>query len=214
MDAPHLIYFSDPMCSWCYGFSPVVESIRATFGEGLPIRLVMGGLRPGTQRPLNEAGRAEIRSHWEHVREATGQPFSHDLLDREGFVYDTDPAARAVIVARREGHEMALTYLARAQAAFYAEARDVTQPDVLADLAEEVGMDRADFLAAWSEPDAKNETWGDYAVSQRAGVTGFPTLVAGPNAEGVYGVVTRGYAAGEPVLAALKEWRDRIGLLH
>jgi hypothetical protein len=21
MDEPHLIYFADPMCSWCYGFS-------------------------------------------------------------------------------------------------------------------------------------------------------------------------------------------------
>ena len=28
MDGPHLIYFSDPMCSWCYGFSPVIEQVR------------------------------------------------------------------------------------------------------------------------------------------------------------------------------------------
>ncbi|MDB5418474.1 MAG: dithiol-disulfide isomerase, partial [Phenylobacterium sp.] len=28
MDEPHLIYFADPMCSWCYGFSPVIEEIR------------------------------------------------------------------------------------------------------------------------------------------------------------------------------------------
>ena len=30
MDEPHLIYFADPMCSWCYGFSPVIEDIRRT----------------------------------------------------------------------------------------------------------------------------------------------------------------------------------------
>jgi putative protein-disulfide isomerase len=41
-------------------------------------------------------------------------------------------------------------------------------------------------------------------------VTGFPTLVAGPNDEGVYGVVTRGYAPGEQVLAVLKDWMERI----
>ena len=57
---------------------------------------------------------------------------------------------------------------------------------------------------------AKTETWNDYGVSQRAGVTGFPTLVGGPNAEGVYGVVTRGYAPAEQVLAILRDWISRI----
>ncbi len=51
MDTPHLIYFSDPMCSWCYGFSPVIDDIRRAFGRALPIRVVMGGLRPGTAVP-------------------------------------------------------------------------------------------------------------------------------------------------------------------
>ena len=41
MDGPNLIYFADPMCSWCYGFSPVVAQIRREFGRGLPIRLAL-----------------------------------------------------------------------------------------------------------------------------------------------------------------------------
>ena len=27
--SPRLIYFADAMCSWCYGFQPVVAAIRA-----------------------------------------------------------------------------------------------------------------------------------------------------------------------------------------
>ena len=30
MQTPHLIYFADAMCSWCYGFSPVIADIRKT----------------------------------------------------------------------------------------------------------------------------------------------------------------------------------------
>ncbi|HMC95737.1 MAG TPA: DsbA family protein, partial [Polyangia bacterium] len=67
MAAPHLIYFSDPMCSWCYGFSPVIEDIRRTFGRALPIRVVMGGLRPGTETPMTEEAKLEIADHWTHV---------------------------------------------------------------------------------------------------------------------------------------------------
>ena len=210
MDTPHLIYFADPMCSWCYGFSPVIDEIRRAFGHVLPIRVVMGGLRPGTEAPMSAEGKAQVLSHWTHVAEATGLPFDAAVLDAEGFVYDTDPAARAVVVVRRDGDEPAMAFLGRLQRAFYAEARDVTSGEVLADLAAEQGVDRARFLAAWSAEEAKAETWRDYAISQRAGVTGFPTLVAGPNAEGVYGVVTRGYAPPAQVVEVLKDWLVRI----
>lgn len=210
MDEPHLIYFADPMCSWCYGFSPAIEQIRREFGRGLPVRLVMGGLRPGTEQPMTEAAKLEVQSHWRHVAEASGLPFDPAVINQPGFTYDTDPAARAVVVVRREDPELALVYLGRAQAAFYAEERDVTQGGVLADLAAELGLDRERFLAQWDSDDARQETWRDYAISQNAGVTGFPTLVAGPNAEGVFGVVTRGYAPGAQVIAVLKDWIARI----
>lgn len=206
MAEPHLIYFADPMCSWCYGFSPVIDQIRQAYGRALPIRIVMGGLRPGTETPMTEEAKRQIVSHWTHVQEASGLPFDAAVLDREGFVYDTDPAARAVVVVRREGEELAARYLSAAQRAFYAENRDVTSGEVLADLAAGFGLDREAFLDAWASEEAKQETWRDYAISQRAGVTGFPTLVGGPNAQGVYGVVTRGYAPGEQVLTVLRDW--------
>jgi putative protein-disulfide isomerase len=206
MDGPHLIYFADPMCSWCYGFSPVIDQIRHAYGRALPVRVIMGGLRPGTAEPMTPEARKTVVGHWNHVHEASGLPFDAAVLDREGFVYDTDPAARAVVIVRRQGEELAVRYLAAVQRAFYAENRDVTQGEVLAHLAEEFGLDRAAFLSAWSAEDAKQETWRDYAISQNAGVTGFPTLIGGPNDEGVYGVVTRGYAPAEQVLAILRDW--------
>jgi putative protein-disulfide isomerase len=208
MDGPHLIYFADPMCSWCYGFSPVIADIRRAFGRALPIRLVMGGLRPGTDTPMSEPAKVELRSHWAHVHEASGLPFDGAVLDSPDFLYDTDPAARAVVRVRREDPEMALAYLARVQRAFYAETRDVTDPEVLADLGADFGLERESFLADFDTDDLKKETWRDYGTSQRAGVTGFPTLVAGPNTEGSYGVVTRGFQPGGQVLAVLHAWLE------
>ena len=210
MDGPHLIYFADPMCSWCYGFSPVISDIRRAFGRALPVRLVMGGLRPGTEFPMTEAAKTEVRAHWGHVHEASGLPFDGAVLDRPGFVYDTDPAARAVVRMRREDPELAIAYLARIQRAFYAEACDVTDPEALAGLAAEFGLERDAFLADFDTDNLKHETWRDYGTSQRAGVTGFPTLVAGPSAEGTYGVVTRGFQPGAQVLAILHAWLEGV----
>ena len=136
--------------------------------------------------------------------------FGDGLIGLEGFVYDTDPAARAVVLARRSSTDLALDYLARVQAAFYAEGRDVTKSAVLSDLAAELGFDREAFSAALEDEPLKKETWGDYALSQRAGVTGFPTLVVGPNADGTFTPVSRGYQDAESVLASVETWLTAV----
>ena len=206
MSERRLIYFSDPMCSWCYGFAPAIDAVVARFGAELPIRLVMGGLRPGTTEPMSFEAKTQMAQYWTAVEEASGQPFDAGVIQIDGFVYDTDPAARATVIARRRGQAVGLAFLHAAQSAFYARGLDVTSPDVLADLADHVGLDRAAFLDDLASEAAKEETWRDYALSQNAGVTGFPTLIAGPREDGAYMPVTRGYDSPDRVVAALEAW--------
>jgi putative protein-disulfide isomerase len=203
MTDPHLIYFSDPMCSWCWGFSPVIEAISARYGQALPVRLIMGGLRPGNVEPMSDKARGEVRGHWAKVTEASGQPFGQSVVDRKGFVYDTDPAARAVVAARRIEAPMGLVYLRAAHRAFYVEGRDVTNLETLADIAGELGLDRGAFLAELGDEGVKQETWNDYNLSMNAGVAGFPTVIMGPKPDGQYAMITRGFRAHEEVLAAI-----------
>ncbi len=206
MAGRQLIYFADPMCSWCWGFAPVIEAARERWGEALPARLVLGGLRPGTAEPMAEAAKTELAGHWTHVTEASGQPFAAGGMAAADFVYDTDPAARAVVVARRSGMDVAFRFLHDAQRAFYAEGRDVTRTATLVELAEGVGLAPDRFAEELADEAAKEETWRDYAISRGAGVTGFPTLIAGPQADGTYLAVTRGFQPAEVVLAQIEAW--------
>ncbi|HZZ34139.1 MAG TPA: DsbA family protein [Caulobacteraceae bacterium] len=210
MDGLHLIYFADPMCSWCWGFAPVIEAARQRYEGILPVRVIMGGLRPGTDKPMNDAAKDDVRTHWTHVHEASGQPFDYALFERDDFVYDTDPAARAVVLVRRTEPGLALIYLERAQRAFYAEGRDVTTPQVLADLAAELGFDKGLFQAGLAEEALKHETWRDYAISQRAGVRGFPTLLVGPNGDGTFALVSHGYQRADQILPAIDGWLGQV----
>ena len=210
MDSLQFIYFADPMCSWCWGFAPVIEQIAARYGEAIPVRLVLGGLRPGTTTPMTAEARATLCGHWREVEAASGQPFDYGLTDRDGFIYDTDPAARATVMVRRAHPDKALAFLTRVQRAFYAENQNVTSPAVLADLAAEFGLEREGFAERLASDDVKNETWSDYATSQRAGVTGFPTLVAGPGEDGSYGAVTRGFQPAEAVLPMIGRWLSTV----
>ena len=166
----------------------------------------MGGLRPGNAEPMSDKARREVRGHWTKVTEASGQPFGESVVDRQGFVYDTDPVARAVVVARRGGAAMGLGYLRAAHRAFYVEGRDVTNLETLADVGGELGLEREAFLARLVSEDAKQETWNDYNLSMNAGVSGFPTVIIGPKPDGQYAMVTRGFRTREEVLAAIDRW--------
>ena len=76
----HLIYFADPMCSWCWGFSTVIDNILHSFSGRLSVRLVMGGLRPGESEPMSEEDKARTRLHWQQVEAASGQTFNFDFF--------------------------------------------------------------------------------------------------------------------------------------
>ena len=205
MKSGQLVYVADPMCSWCWGFSPVIDSIRDHFGSDLQVRLLLGGLRPGTTEAMDDAAKAMIREHWEHVQERTGQPFDFTFFDRDGFVYNTEPPSRAIVAARRQDSETAFSLLKKIQKAFYAENRDVTDGDVLCDLAAGSGMDRKAFGDLFDSKNVRQETIDDFAAARRAGVDGFPALIAGTDSEG-YEVITIGCRPWEQIKSLITSW--------
>ena len=171
----HLIYFADPLCSWCYGFGPELAKLTARH-PGTRVDLVMGGLRPFNRETPSDAFKKMIREHWDHVARASGLPFDPGALDQEDFVYDTEPACRAVVAGRALDATRALGLMKAIQSAFYRDARNVTLPDVLADIAVDCGYDRQEFLERVESAEIREQTRQDFATAQSLGVTGFPTL--------------------------------------
>jgi putative protein-disulfide isomerase len=200
-----LVYVADPMCSWCYGFSPVIAAIAERFEKRMPLKLVMGGLRAGNTMAMRPEDKDYIKGAWTRVNAASGQPFDFHFFDREGFVYDTEPACRAVVTARRLLPRMALPLKARVSRAFYAENRDMTSADEIAAVAEEAGFEREPFGEAFLAPDTRNDTFHDFLTAQQLGIHGFPTLIAGSDEEG-YALITNGYQPAESLLEPLERW--------
>jgi putative protein-disulfide isomerase len=171
-----LLYFADPMCSWCWGFAPVIAEIAAACAGKVPIRLCAGGLRAGETKPMDERSRAYVRHHWQEVAAATGQPFDFRFFDRKLFVYDTEPACRAAVAVRNLAPEASLAYLAAVQRAFYAENRDVTREDELAEVAAAfVAPD--DFRVVFQAAEVHEATQADFRLVQGLGIQGFPTVL-------------------------------------
>jgi putative protein-disulfide isomerase len=203
--AIELVYFADPMCSWCYGFSPVIAALAERLRGRLPLRLVMGGLRPGTREALAPAEKDVLGKAWLRVAAATGQAFDLGVLRGQDFCYDTEPACRAVVAVRRTRPQLALCFMARLQRAFYAENRDITCDGTIAAVAAEAGLARQEFSDAFEAAATRNETFRDFLSAQELGIRGFPTLIAGGEATG-YILVSSGYRPLTDLLAPLEHW--------
>lgn len=205
MSSHRLVYFADPMCSWCYGFVPVITAIAERFEGRMELQVVMGGLRAGNTAPLRKEDKAYIREAWTSVGTASGQRFDFTFFERERFVYDTEPACRAVVTARRLLPRLAFPFLGRVSEAFYAENRDMTSTAEISAVAEEAGFDRQAFTDAFLGADCRNETFRDFLSAQELGIQGFPTLIAGSPEKG-YALVTNGYRPLQDLLDPLERW--------
>jgi putative protein-disulfide isomerase len=204
----HFLYFADPMCSWCYGFSPVIRQLADAFADRVGLRIVMGGLRAGNTQAMREKDRAYIRDAWTRVGEASGQPFDFAFFERETFTYDTEPACRAVVAMRQMAPDKALAFLGQVSAAFYATNRDTTDIEVLSDIAAGAGEDRAAFHDLVTSGEAKAETMRDFLFAQQAGVHGFPCLLIGNETDG-YSLITNGFRPIDGMVEGIGAWLEQ-----
>jgi putative protein-disulfide isomerase len=204
MNERTLWYVADPMCSWCWGFSPVIEAVRREYGEHLKIALVVGGLRPGTTVPLAPEKRAEILHHWHNVHQMTGQPFKFAGALPEGFIYDTEPACRAVVSASIIDTSHTFPFLAAIQHAFYVEQANVTQADVLTRLAVDVGISAGQFMQVFASDAAKQTTQNHFRQAIQWGVRGFPSIIA--QDETGYRLLASGYCPIETMRQRIDAW--------
>ncbi|HJW80997.1 MAG TPA: DsbA family protein [Acidiferrobacterales bacterium] len=202
-----LWYFADPMCSWCWGFAPVISAIRQAYADRLKVALLLGGLRPGTTEPMSAALRAEILHHWHEVHRRTGQPFAFEGAMPAGFVYDTEPPSRAVVAVAGINPEETFPYFKSVQAAFYAHRQDVTQTQTLAELAEAHHIAAPQFLEQFHSAEAEAKTRMHFQQTQEAGVRGFPTALL-QDAVGST-LLTRGYRSFEELQPEIEAWLAR-----
>lgn len=202
-----LLYVMDPMCSWCWGFAPVAEALaEQASAAGVPLHLVVGGLRTGGA-PLEPNTRRYILEHWQAVQQTTGQVFRFEDALPDTFIYDTEPACRALVAARSLAPDIAWALLGLIQRAFYLDGRDVTHAGVLAELAEQAGLPRIEFVEAFDSLEQREATRADFAWVKDLGIAGFPTMLA--ERDGQLALLTNGYQPLGNLSDLLGRWLER-----
>ncbi len=176
MNSPSTIlyYVYDPMCSWCWGYKPTWESIKASLRSDIEIRYVLGGLAEDTDKPMPMQMRTQIAEYWHKIESYLGTEFNHDFWTLNEPRRATYPACRAIIAARAQGAESEM--YAAIQNAYYLKAKNPSDNSVLIDIATEIGLDRNRFMQDLTAQETQQALLQEIAFARSIGGNSFPSL--------------------------------------
>lgn len=195
-DLPELLYIFDPLCSWCYGMTPVVRQAQQAFAGQLTVAVLCGGMITGEDvAPIGPAWN-QLRPALTQVEQVTGAQFGaafRQVGEEGSLVLNSEPPSRALAVFRQldVSGQRAIQFAHDVQTAFYRDGHDLNDPATYLPLLVPYGVDGAKFLAMWQAPELAQAVQQEFATVGRLGIQGFPTSVLRVGNEGY--VLARGY---------------------
>ena len=172
-----LYYVHDPMCSWCWGFSPVWREIKAAVSVQLDVHYVTGGLAPDTEELMPTAMQDMLQKTWRHIEQAIpGTPFNHTFWTSNSPRRATYGACRAVLAATSQHPEFEETMIAAIQRAYYVDALNPSDDTVLVTLAADMGCDVKQFTDQLNSEKINQLLMQNIRFARLLGATGFPSL--------------------------------------
>ena len=168
-----LYYVADPMCSWCWGFASTLEKLEAQLTPDVQLQLVLGGLAPDSDEPMDDATKAYVQRAWRTVAQATGAQFNFAFWEQCAPRRSTFPACRAVLAAGDRGREM----FTAIQRAYYLEARNPSDTATLIELASELGIPAQPFADRLASDATQHVLQSHFHLRDRLQAHGFPALL-------------------------------------
>lgn len=173
-----LYYFHDPMCSWCWGFSPVFNKLLNNLPENIDVKRVLGGLAADTSAAMPDDMKEYIKGNWKKIEEKIpGVKFNFEFWNKCQPRRSTYPACREIIAARQQGQQYDVQMTKAIQHAYYKEARNPSDDETLIEIASELQLDMKKFSVALNSDAVNQQLQEEINFSRGMFVETFPSLV-------------------------------------
>lgn len=219
-----VIYFTDPICSSCWGIEPQLRKLNLEYSNNIEIEYHMGGLLPNWN--YNSGGiskPSDVAHHWDEVSAYYDMPIDGDVW-QEDPLNSSYPPSIAFKAAQLQDQEKAVLFLREIREMVFLQKKNITKWEHLAKAAVAVGLDE-DQLKTDFEGQARAAFEKDLQMAREYGVRGFPILFFMDSAghkELVYG--SKPYAFYENAILKLlpqatkntydKNWQSLFSAYH
>jgi len=206
-EKPQIIYVFDPLCGWCYGFSPVMKQAYDTFKEKADFKVITGGMIIGDQiGPIGNIAQF-LKGATARVTERTGARFSSLFLDTiltEGtqLLTSMEPSI-AVQICKQEKPERLFEFMSELHKDIYIMGLQTAIPSDYGRLAMNMGFDKNTFIKNMQDEEYKELALADFAEASRLNIQSYPAVLL--RNKGVYKELTRGYRNWEELENILNE---------
>lgn len=204
-----VLYFTDPICSSCWGIEPQLRKLKLEYGHLIDIDYKMGGLLPDWK--YNSGGiskPADVAHHWDEVSAYYNMPIDGDVW-LEDPLSSSYPPSIAFKAAQMQHKEKAVVFLRVMREMLFLQKKNICKWEHLHKAAQQAGLDVVQ-LQKDTEGEANNLFAEDLQLAQQLGVRGFPTLFfadSNGNQEKVYGY--KPYAVFENVISKLQPTAEK-----
>lgn len=170
-----VIYFTDPICSSCWGIEPQLRKLKLEYGNNLEIEYRMGGLLPdwsynsgGISKP------SDVAHHWDEVSHYYDMPIDGDVW-LEDPLHSSYPSSIAFKAAQLQSNEKAILFLREIREMVFLKKKNIAKWENLELAAKKVGLNTEQFKTDF-ENKAKTLFDEDLKLAKSYGVKGFPTI--------------------------------------
>lgn len=170
-----LLYVTNPMCAWCYGFTSVMRRLRALWQERLEVQVLFGDLQAHNTEPLHHEHKEKLALSWHRVQERTYLPFDYRFFIQRSFVFNTEPACRAMLCVRLLRPVLALEVLRAMHSAFFVDNLDLKNTNELVRLVGLFGIPENLFLTLFESEEIAQQMEEEFAYVDSIGATTYPS---------------------------------------
>lgn len=170
-----VIYFTDPICSSCWGIEPQLRKLKLAYGNTIEIEYRMGGLLPdwsynsgGISKPL------DVAHHWDEVSAFYDMPIDGDIW-LEDPLHSSYPPSIAFKAAEMQDASKAIQFLRLLREMVFLQKKNITKWEYISLAAEKAGLDTTQLKNDY-EGKAKALFFEDLELAKKLGVSGFPTM--------------------------------------
>lgn len=166
------------MCSWCWGFRPVWHQLQQALTGIVEVRYVLGGLAAETDEVMAVGMQNSIRDTWEKIQcEIPGTEFNYDFWTECIPRRSTYPSCRALIACRMQQPALEESMLQAIQHAYYLQAKNPSDDEVLISLAADLGLDVEKFSSDLNSEACREILDHEISTARDLYVHSFPSLV-------------------------------------
>jgi len=183
-----IIYFTDPICSSCWGIEPQLRKLKLEYGHLFEIEYRMGGLlKDWNYNSGGISGPKDVAHHWDEVSLHYDMPIDGDIW-LEDPMDSSYPPSIAFKAAQMQDNEKAIVFLRKMRELLFLEKKNIEKWEIVNIAAQYSGLDLTKLKTDFEEQ-AEQLFSEDLALAKKMGVRGFPSIFVsnGKETEFVYG---------------------------